>query len=117
MYIRQPPWGENRKQLIANAAHELRTPLTALNLQVEAVARSTDNNPVDNSIRYPPARGIVKIEISTIGEKCILEIIESGAGIPAADRDRVFDRFFRGLGHRTNGSGLGLAVGHKFITY
>lgn len=67
-------------------------------------------NLVDNSIRYTPAGGKVKIKISTVASKCILEIIDSGAGIPLANRDRVFDRFFRGLGHSTIGSGLGLAI-------
>jgi two-component system OmpR family sensor kinase len=67
-------------------------------------------NLVDNSIRYTPVGGKVKIKISTVASKCILEIIDSGAGIPLANRDRVFDRFFRGLGHSTIGSGLGLAI-------
>ncbi len=67
-------------------------------------------NLVDNSIRYTPGGGTVKIKISTVANKCILEIIDSGSGIPLADRDRVFDRFFRGLGNRTIGSGLGLAI-------
>ena len=39
-----------------------------------------------------------------------LEVIDSGPGIPAADRERAFDRFYRRAGSPAGGSGLGLAI-------
>jgi signal transduction histidine kinase len=39
-----------------------------------------------------------------------LEVIDSGSGIPAADRDRVFDRFYRRASANETGTGLGLAI-------
>ena len=67
-------------------------------------------NLVDNSIRYTPEGGKIDVTISTEDNKAVLEISDSGAGIPIADRERVFDRFYRGLGHSAIGSGLGLAI-------
>ncbi len=67
-------------------------------------------NLVDNSIRYIPEEGKIDIHIFSDADKSILEISDSGSGIPLADRDRVFDRFYRGVGHNTIGSGLGLAI-------
>ncbi len=67
-------------------------------------------NLVDNSIRYTPEWGKIDVTISTEENKSVLEISDSGAGIPLADRERVFDRFYRGLGHSAIGSGLGLAI-------
>ena len=67
-------------------------------------------NLVDNSIRYIPQGKAIDIFVGVEGEKCILEVSDSGMGIPAADLSRVFDRFYRGIGHSTIGSGLGLAI-------
>ena len=67
-------------------------------------------NLVDNSIRYTPEGGKIDVSVLMEENKIILEITDSGTGIPLADRERVFDRFYRGLGHRAIGSGLGLAI-------
>jgi signal transduction histidine kinase len=40
----------------------------------------------------------------------MLEVIDNGPGIPAAERERVFDRFYRRPGNEVSGSGLGLAI-------
>ena len=45
------------------------------------------------------------------GQLAAIEVRDNGTGIPAADRDRLFDRFYRGSGHRdSDGFGLGLAI-------
>lgn len=63
-------------------------------------------NLVDNAIRYTPARGQVRVKVDSGG----LEVSDSGPGIPAEERARVFDRFYRVLGHDVPGSGLGLSI-------
>jgi two-component system OmpR family sensor kinase len=67
-------------------------------------------NLIDNAIRYTPSPGQVDVEIVRDAEQIHLMIEDSGPGISLDDRDRVFDRFYRCLGHELPGSGLGLAI-------
>lgn len=72
--------------------------------------RSLLGNLVDNAIRYTPAGGQVNVSVSRAGGDLVLEVADSGPGIPAAERERVFGRFYRREGHSESGSGLGLAI-------
>ncbi len=72
-------------------------------------------NLVDNSIRYIPEGETIDVFVNADGEKCILEVSDSGMGIQDADMERIFDRFYRGLGHDAIGSGLGLAIVKSII--
>ena len=67
-------------------------------------------NLIDNAIRYTPFSGQVDVEIVGDEDQIHLSIEDSGPGISPDDRDRVFDRFYRCLGHEAPGSGLGLAI-------
>jgi two-component system OmpR family sensor kinase len=67
-------------------------------------------NIVDNAIRYTPSGGRVDINLRQRGPRVELEVIDTGSGVPSDERDRVFDRFYRGMARTTNGSGLGLAI-------
>ena len=67
-------------------------------------------NLVDNAIRYTPAGGRVDLSVGVLGGKAVLRIQDSGPGIPLAERDRVFDPFYRTLGSEQIGSGLGLSI-------
>jgi two-component system sensor histidine kinase TctE len=48
--------------------------------------------------------------VRTSGDAALLEVEDSGPGIAASERERVFDRFYRVLGTSADGSGLGLAI-------
>jgi len=67
-------------------------------------------NLVDNAIRYTPQGGRVDLSVSVSEGKTVLRIQDSGPGIPLAERDRVFDPFYRTLGSEQIGSGLGLSI-------
>ena len=67
-------------------------------------------NIVDNAIRYIPVGGSIAVEIAPAPDSAILRVKDDGPGIPAAERGRVFDRFYRILGSDTEGSGLGLSI-------
>ena len=67
-------------------------------------------NLLDNAIKYSPAGGKVDLEVVRTGDRLQLVVEDSGPGIPAADRERVLDRFHRGAGTGVAGSGLGLAI-------
>ncbi|WP_323141479.1 ATP-binding protein [Massilia phyllosphaerae] len=71
-------------------------------------------NLIDNAIRYTPPGGRVDIRVDVDngpdGAWADLHVEDSGPGIPAAERARVFDAFYRVLGNGQIGSGLGLAI-------
>ncbi len=67
-------------------------------------------NLVDNAIKYTPAGGRVDVAVRAGGQGAVLCVEDSGPGIPAEERERVFDRFYRVAGSEAGGSGLGLAI-------
>jgi signal transduction histidine kinase len=71
-------------------------------------------NLVDNAVRYTPAGGRVRVRVSqdagSAPQGALLEVIDNGPGIPASERARVFDRFYRRAGAAQGGCGLGLAI-------
>ncbi|CAN7273314.1 ATP-binding protein [Acidovorax sp. LjRoot129] len=71
---------------------------------------SIAHNLIDNAVRYVPAGGNVALTLRHEGGVLHLAVQDDGPGIPVTERSRVFERFYRGLGHAANGSGLGLAI-------
>ena len=68
-------------------------------------------NLIDNAVRYTPEEGEITVRVARDGDRVRLEVLDNGAGIPAEERERVFQRFYRGQGSAsTEGSGLGLAI-------
>jgi two-component system, OmpR family, sensor kinase len=70
------------------------------------------DNLIDNAIRYAPPGSEVRVEAERRDGAAVLLVADTGPGIPAEDRLRVFDRFYRGSTGRQAGpgSGLGLAI-------
>jgi two-component system OmpR family sensor kinase len=73
-------------------------------------------NLVDNALRYTPAGGSVQITVHRDGGSVYLAVADSGPGIPEDERERVFDRFYRGRDAPAGGSGLGLAIVRQVAT-
>lgn len=67
-------------------------------------------NLLDNAIRYTQPGGQVTVRVSTERDTVQLSVEDNGPGIPAAERERVFERFHRVLGSGAEGCGLGLAI-------
>lgn len=76
--------------------------------------RALLGNLVDNAVRHAPRGG--HVDLAVYGEavgtdaSAVLEVVDDGPGIPAAERGRVFDRFYRVPGVDDTGSGIGLAI-------
>ncbi|GGE61649.1 sensor histidine kinase [Massilia psychrophila] len=68
------------------------------------------SNLIDNALRYTPAGGSVTVRVRRDGIDPVLEVEDTGPGIAPAERERVFERFYRILGSGAAGSGLGLAI-------
>lgn len=67
-------------------------------------------NVVDNAIRYTPEGGQVDLQVHAHARQVVLEVEDNGPGIPADERERVLDPFYRVLGTEQPGSGLGLSI-------
>ncbi|MEO7030734.1 MAG: sensor histidine kinase [Herbaspirillum sp.] len=68
------------------------------------------SNLVDNALRYTPASGIVTVNVEVASDSIILQVEDNGPGIPEAEREHVFERFYRLQEDRSDGSGLGLSI-------
>ena len=65
---------------------------------------------VDNAIRHSPSGGTVNVAVSRHDAVVRLRVDDEGPGIPPDQRERAFDRFWRGAADGGSGSGLGLAI-------
>jgi two-component system sensor histidine kinase TctE len=73
-------------------------------------------NLVDNAIHYTPSTpermGIITVRllVDPYSQALAVQVEDNGPGIPAAERERVFEPFYRALGSNVDGSGLGLPI-------
>jgi len=80
--------------------------------------RALLRNLIDNAVRYTPAGGRVQVRTRAAADLAIVEVDDTGPGIPPEDRERVFDRFYRrpaavdpaAPDDEAGGTGLGLAI-------
>jgi len=78
-----------------------------------ALVRHALMNLIHNAIKYTPNGGTITVAVSATGGRPTIEVRDTGPGIPAAHRDRIFDRFYRVDASRSRedgGVGLGLAI-------
>jgi two-component system sensor histidine kinase GlrK len=109
-------------------SHELAAEAKGLRLAVDAQSatveadpeklRSIVDNLIGNAVKFTPAGGSVSVRARANREEALIEVIDSGPGVPAEERDSIFDSFFRGrlkASARVEGSGLGLAIAREFV--
>ena len=76
-------------------------------------------NLIDNAIKYSPDGGRVTVEISRSGGRVRFRVSDEGLGIPPAEQDRIFEKFFRldpNLTRGVGGTGLGLYISRELVT-
>jgi len=73
------------------------------------------SNLLDNALRYTPPGGRIDVTIDRSDEAVTLVVADTGPGIPADARERVFDRFFRGEEQDAAGTGLGLSIVKRIV--
>lgn len=77
------------------------------------ILREAVVNVLDNAIKYSPAGGTITVRGWQTKDQAFLSVADQGPGIPSADRERIFDRFFRvdeARARDNGGTGLGLAI-------
>ena len=68
-------------------------------------------NLLDNAVKYTPTDGTINVSIERVKDECVIEISDTGPGVPEVHREAVLRRFFRLESARmTPGNGLGLAL-------
>lgn len=72
--------------------------------------REMAGNVIENALRYCPPGSEITVAVSSAPTVTELTVTDNGPGIPASERERVFERFHRVLGSSADGSGLGLAI-------
>ncbi len=91
-------------------------------LQVTADAdllRTLFGNLLENACKYSPAGGLIEVVALRKEDRVEVEVRDEGPGVPAAERERIFDRFHRGGNEETRqakGTGLGLYIARRIAT-
>lgn len=91
---------------------------TAETIAVEGAAfflESAVRNLIENAVKFTPAGGKVDIGIYREGDTAVVQIEDTGPGIPPSDIDRVFEPFFRSRQSGGEGSGLGLSIVKRIV--
>ncbi len=109
---------EERVELIQNNAREKNVHLNLLGEHCMVTSNKSLlmellDNLIQNAIRYNVQNGSVEVCVKQRGNQTELSVSDTGIGIPAQDRDRVFERFYRvdkSRSRETGGTGLGLAI-------
>jgi two-component system, NtrC family, sensor histidine kinase GlrK len=79
--------------------------------------RTVIDNLVSNAIKYSPRAGVIEITLGPQSGHAVLDVVDQGPGIAAADRERVFESFYTGkppADGKVKGSGLGLAIAREY---
>jgi signal transduction histidine kinase len=112
-------------ELLAEAAETAGPAAAAKNIVLEVEAERQQalgdrpqlvrvvDNLVTNAVKFTPEGGSVRLTARGEGDAAVLEVTDTGVGVPAADRRDLFNRFFRGrnaVEGAVPGSGLGLAI-------
>jgi two-component system sensor histidine kinase GlrK len=115
-------------------AHELAAQAKDLRLVVEAQSamveadpeklRSIIDNLVSNAVKFTPAGGVITVTARAVSGEAIIEVQDTGPGVPVEERESIFNLFFRGRRPETTtasgtvrvkGSGLGLAIARELV--
>ena len=108
-------------------AHELAAQSKGLRLNIESQSamveadpeklRSIIDNLVSNAVKFTPSGGTITVKAKMQAGEAVIEVIDSGPGVPPEERESIFNLFFRGRGKgdsgRVKGSGLGLAIARE----
>lgn len=93
------------------------TSLEPLNLDYDKIWEAIYNI-IDNAIKYSPEGGFVKVSLELENEQIIIKVADNGPGILDAEKDKIFQRFYRlddSRARDTGGTGLGLAIAKEAV--
>jgi len=114
------------KQVLENQQLTLLSQRVRLDVRVEDVTLVADRgkirlileNLVSNAVKYSPKGGTIHLQARATGPQLVLDVADSGPGIPLEDRGHVFEAFYTGRAARSTavkGTGIGLSVVLEFV--
>jgi signal transduction histidine kinase len=68
---------------------------------------------LDNALRHTPPSARIDVEVASGGERVAIRVRDDGPGVPEEERERIFERFARGMQASSGGFGLGLAIARE----
>src|SRR6184192_1442882 len=107
-------------ELVREAArsHELAAQAKGLRLTIEAQAatleadpqklRSIVDNLISNAVKFTPPGGTISVRARALAGEAVIEVMDSGPGVPAEERESIFNLFFRGRAKSDGGRGSGI---------
>jgi two-component system sensor histidine kinase GlrK len=114
------------KQVLENQQLTLLSQRVRLDVRVDDLTLVADRgkirlileNLVSNAVKYSPKGGTIHLQARAVGPQLVLDVADSGPGIPLEDRGHVFDAFYTGRAARgtaVKGTGIGLSVVLEFV--
>ncbi|MGB6604860.1 MAG: HAMP domain-containing sensor histidine kinase [Steroidobacteraceae bacterium] len=115
------------KQVLENQQLTLLSQRARLDVQVEDVTLMADRgkirlileNLVSNAVKYSPKGGAIHLRARTSGAQLVLDVADTGPGIPPPERDHIFEAFYTGRAAKSTaikGTGIGLSVVLEFVS-
>lgn len=92
-------------------------PAVSLQIDADKIA-SAVSNLLSNAIRFSPKGGTVRLSLSRHADHVRVDVSDQGPGVASADRDRVFEPFYRGIRQpddAVRGTGIGLSIVHEYV--
>jgi two-component system, NtrC family, sensor histidine kinase GlrK len=120
----------------AARAHQLAAQAKGLHLSIDAQPamleadpeklRSVVDNLISNAVKFTPPGGTISVRARSLAGEAVIEVLDSGPGVPPEERESIFNLFFRGrakaygradgeLRSGVKGSGLGLAIARELV--
>lgn len=108
------PWQAAARQKGLVWSQEIEPNLPEVQLDPDRMAQALGNL-LSNAVKFTPAGGTVSLSAHRVGEQLLLEVCDSGPGIPAREQEKVFQPFYRGSQGRrvVQGMGLGLSIARQ----
>ena len=113
------------RQVLENQQLTLVSQRVRLDVSIEDLTLAADRgkvrlileNLLSNAIKYSPRGGVINMRALADGEALILEVADSGPGVPPEERARIFEAFYTGRAPagRVPGTGIGLSVVNEFV--
>jgi two-component system sensor histidine kinase GlrK len=122
-------------ELVGDAAraHQLAAASKGLRLLLDAPAATLDADPeklrsivdnlISNAVKFTPPGGTISVKARVLDGEAVIEVMDSGPGVPPEERESIFNLFFRGrarvesatAGGHVKSSGLGLAIARELV--